>query len=65
MSEQKRKTIEEVRSAVKLYNKLAAEHDRKIIPMPVFNSINSTDIKSIERVRDGVLRKIDDMRIQK
>lgn len=65
MSEQKRKTIEEVRSAVKLYNRLAAEYSGKIIPMPVFNSINSTDIKSIERVRDGILRKIDELSIQK
>lgn len=65
MSEQKWKTIEEVRSAVKLYNKLVAEYGRKIIPMPVFNSIDNTDIKSIERVRDGILRKIDDLSIQK
>ena len=65
MSEQKRKTIEEVRSAVKLYNKLAAEYGRKIIPMPVFNSIDYMVIKSIERVRDSILRKIDDLFIQK
>ena len=65
MSEQKRKTIEEVRSAVKLYNKLAAEYGRKIVPMPVFNSIDNMDIKSIERVRDGIFRKIDDLSIQK
>ena len=65
MSEQKRKTIEEVRFAVKVYNKLAAKYGRKIIPMPIFNSIDSMDIKSIERVRDSLLRKIDNLSIQK